>query len=155
MPKKKLSKCNVPGMFVPCVKKNRKSPHLSASTFTLVLLINSTWGFRKPSAELPKGCTASWAQQNHENPSNSAGDLFGVKTWPFRKVIRDLQRSGIKRVTAWITWIINPSKCLGIKEIRWCGITKFEKRDTSRVKSSILRNLWQDPLKRTPFNLRI
>ena len=33
--------------------------HCRASTFTLVLLTNSTWGFRKPSDGLPKGCTAS------------------------------------------------------------------------------------------------
>ena len=41
-------------------------------------------------------------------PGNSAGDLFEmVKTWPFGKVDRDLQRSGIKRSL----WITSRGKC--------------------------------------------
>ena len=32
------------------------------------------------------------------HPGNSAGDLFGmVKTWPFQKVVGDIQRLGMKR----------------------------------------------------------
>ena len=84
--------------------------HLSISAFPFFLGARAAEEIR--GAERTTAGSAQFElifiSQNGGIPGNSDGDLFGmVKTWHPFKWLSDLQRLGMKKVTAWITWWFN------------------------------------------------